>query len=131
MIGWKGRARRFGWAMAAVMLCACEGSAFGPNADQGIELLALQGPTCPVPSEEDPCEDEPYQAWIQIRDQRGLLAGRHQTDSEGRLRIGLFPGLYIVHPESGDPFPTASEQEVTVLRDHFTSITIRFDTGIR
>ena len=126
------RGSLLGCALAATLAMGCEGSSpFGPNADQGIELQALLGPTCPVESEEDPCEDVPYQAWIQVRDQRGLLVSRRQTDSEGRLRVGLFPGLYVVHPESGDPFPTASEQEVTVFRDHFTPVTVHFDSGIR
>lgn len=123
---------RLAWcAVFAMSSVACGPSPFGPGADQGIDLLALRGPLCPVQTEDDPCPDEPYQAWIQIRNQQGLLVTRSQTDENGRLRIGLFPGLYVVRPESGDPFPVASEQEVTVVPDHFTEVTVHFDTGIR
>jgi hypothetical protein len=114
-----------------VVPVACNGSPFGLDPDQGIEFLALLGPTCPVESQEAPCPDEPYRAWIQVRNVQGLLVTRIQTDEDGHARIGLAPGLYVVHPESGDPFPVASEQEVTVVRDHFTEVTVLFDTGIR
>jgi hypothetical protein len=119
------------WAVLAVVPTACESSTFGFDPDQGIEILALLGPICPVESEEAPCPDEPYQAWIQVRNQQGLIVTRIQTAEDGRARIGLASGLYVVHPESGDPFPVASDQEVTVVRDHFTEVTVLFDTGIR
>jgi len=129
------RQRRW-WRSSSCLLLAthplaCNTSPFGEINEQGMEFLTLLGPNCPVASEESPCPDEPYQAWIQIRNQQGLLVTRGQTDENGRLRIGLFPGLYRVRPESGDPFPVASEQEVTVVPDHFTEVTVHFDTGIR
>jgi hypothetical protein len=120
-----------GCAALALVPTACESSTFGFDPDQGIEILALLGPICPVESEEAPCPDEPYQAWIQVRSRQGLIVTRIRTAEDGRARIGLGAGLYVVHPESGDPFPVASEQEVTVVRDHFTEVTLHFDTGIR
>lgn len=45
--------------------------------------------------------------------------------------MGLRPGRYMLVPESGDPFPRASEQEVVVAVGVYTEVTVSFDTGIR
>ncbi len=103
----------------------------GPEAAQGIEGLVLVGPQCPVQSQDDPCPDLPYQAWIGIRRVRGGFVTRTRSDESGHFRVGLRPGAYVLEPESGGPFPFAPEEEVTVAPDVFTAVTIHFDTGIR
>ena len=106
------------------------GGALGPD-DQGIEGTVLIGPQCPVQSVQNPCPDLPYQASIEVRFRDGRPATQVVSGEDGRFRIGLFPGLYTLHPESGDPFPSAPDQDVLVLDDEYTEVTINFDTGIR
>ena len=113
-------------------LATCESSdLLGPGAPQGIEGIALLGPLCPVQTEENPCPDQPYEAWVQVQSASGLLVTRFRTGEDGRFRIGLRPGHYILVPESGDPFPIASEQAVDVALGLYTEVVISFDTGIR
>ena len=114
-------------------LAACDPSnLLGPDATQGIEGIALRGPVCPVHSPQDPCPDRPHQAWITVRDSPGRgPVTRFRTGEDGRFRVGLRPGRYTLDPESGDPFPVASEQDVDVVEGVYTEVVISFDTGIR
>ena len=117
---------------ALIGLAACDpGDLLGPDATQGIEGVALLGPLCPVHSEQDPCPDRPYQAWVTVRDSGGRFVTRFPTGPDGRFRVGLRPGRYSLDPESGDPFPVASEQDVDVVERVYTEVVISFDTGIR
>ena len=116
--------------LLAVAACST-GDLLGPEAPQGIEGPILLGPQCPVQTLENPCPDLPYPAWIQVRKRDGRSVTRIRAGEYGRFRVGLRPGAYVLHPESGDPFPVASDQEVDVDRGVFTEVAINFDTGIR
>jgi hypothetical protein len=128
----KRRARRFAYFALTVWLAACGSSALlGPEAAQGIEGLVLRGPVCPVQTQEEECADQPHQAWIEIVDADGDRVTRVRSGEDGRFRVGLAPGRYTLRPESGDPFPVASDQDADVVAGAFTQITVLFDTGIR
>ncbi len=115
-----------------LVLTACSsGDALGPNAAQGIEGLALLGPQCPVETLEDPCPDLPHQARIDVLTAEGAFVTRVQSGDDGRFRVGVHPGSYILDPESGNPFPIAGEIDVEVKEGVFTQVTVNFDTGIR
>lgn len=119
-------------ALALAISAGCGSSLLlGPDAEQGVEGVALRGPMCPVQSQQNPCPDQPYQAWVNIRDAAGGLVTRVRTDTDGRFRVGLEPGRYTLDPESGDPFPVASQQDVEVVAGSFTDVVVSFDTGIR
>lgn len=122
------------WTAIGALLClgACDPSGLlGPEAAQGIEGIALIGPQCPVQSEEDPCPDLPYEAWITVRRVGGGTIGRFRTGMDGRFKVGLHPGRYRLDPESGNPIPVGSSQEAEVSRGAYTEVVIQFDTGIR
>jgi hypothetical protein len=120
------------FALLWLLIAGCGTSdLLGPDAAQGIEGTVLLGPQCPVQTQDDPCPDLPYQAWIGIRRVEGGSVALIRSDESGRFRVGLRPGDYVLQPESGDPFPTASDQEVTVVMDVFAEVVIHFDTGIR
>lgn len=129
------RERRLGpWPLAflPLLVTVCGTSdLLGPDAAQGVEGTVLLGPQCPVQTLEDPCPDLPYQAWIGIRRAQGGLVARILSDENGLFRVGLRPGEYVLEPESGDPFPSASDQGVTVEPGVFTQVVVHFDTGIR
>jgi hypothetical protein len=113
-------------------LTACNSAdLLGPGALHGIEGIALRGPTCPVHMPGDACADRPHQARIEIRSFGGGSVTSVRSGEDGRFRVGLRPGRYILVPESGDPFPNASEQEVVVMAGVYTQVTVSFDTGIR
>jgi hypothetical protein len=114
-------------------LSGCAGSSLvlGPRAAQGIDGQVLLGPMCPVQQVGNPCPDQPYQAWIDVRDSGGSQITRVQSGTDGHFRVGLAPGSYVLHPESGNPLPRASNQQVEVVAGTYTSVTISFDTGIR
>lgn len=118
-------------ATAAVALFGCDpGALLGPDAAQGIDGTVLRGPTCPVPTEGEDCV-APHQASIEVLDAGGKRLVRIRSDDEGRFRLGLRPGRYTLVPESGDPFPTASPEDVEVRDGVYAAVTIFFDTGIR
>ena len=66
-----------------------------------------------------------------MRTAGGVLLTRVRSDEEGRFRVGLRSGSYILDPESGSPFPTAGEQAVEVDDGVYTEVIVSFDTGIR
>ena len=103
----------------------------GPDAPQGVEGIVLIGPQCPVQSVDDPCPDLPYRAWISVQRRDGSVVTRLRSDDDGRFRVGLRAGAYVIAPESGDPFPSASPQDVDVREGAYTQVTVSFDTGIR
>jgi len=119
-------------ACAVLALWACDSSKLlGPDAPQGVEGLVLLGPLCPVASPDDPCPDRPYQAFIEILDRKQDRVTRVESAADGTFRVGLEPGLYILVPENGDPFPAAAEQVVDIQAGVWSEVTINFDTGIR
>ena len=116
--------------LLALMACGSD-DLLGPDADQGIEGMVLLGPQCPVESLENPCPDLPYRAWIKVLNRDGGIVTRIRSGEDGRFRVGLRPGLYLLDPESGNPFPVAGDQEVRVDEGVYAAVTVNFDTGIR
>jgi hypothetical protein len=120
------------WMMLFLSVVGCgSDELLGPNAEQGIEGIVLLGPQCPVATADDPCPDSPYQAWIRVRRLDGRTVTRVRSGENGRFRVGLRRGTYRLDPESGDPLPSATEQEVEVEAGRYTEVVISFDTGIR
>jgi hypothetical protein len=115
------------------LAAGCQGSTalLGPGAAQGIEGQALLGPTCPVQRADSTCADQPYQAWFTVAGVRGGQVARFQGGTDGRFRVGLEPGTYVLHPGSGNPYPRAGDDTVKVEPGTYTSVTIHFDSGIR
>ena len=61
-----------------------------------------------------------------------VVASR-DTDVDGKFRIELAPGTYTMTPTnmSAAPMPSAYPVTFEVHRGEFTSITVRFDSGVR
>lgn len=122
------------WAVVVLSVGAggCGSSdLLGPDALQGIEGIALLGPLCPVVSEDDPCPDRPFETSIDVRRPSGKRVARIRTGEDGRFRVGLRPGSYVLDPVSGDPFPVSAAQDVEVVEGVYTQVVVTYDTGIR
>ena len=119
-------------AALGIALFACGASnLLGPDAAQGIDGLVLLGPMCPVQRADDPCPDRPYQAWIGVQTATGLTVTRVQSREDGRFRIGLRPGAYVLVPETEGPFPMAGDVPVDVEAGVYAEVVVSYDTGIR
>ncbi|MEA2315112.1 MAG: hypothetical protein QOI03_1804 [Solirubrobacteraceae bacterium] len=117
-------------SLAAAAAACASGSAAGP-VDSGIHGRVLYGPTCPVQLVGQSCT-RPYQATISVRSKStGRLLARVRSSTQGYFSVRLAPGRYVLTPESGHPFPTSSPQSVVVYRHRYTSVTVRYDSGIR
>jgi hypothetical protein len=112
-----------------VCLSAC--SANPTPEDSGVEGQVFIGPLCPVVQEGQECPDQPYQATLTVNSPEGRKIVQVQTDEQGRFKIPLAPGEYILHPESPNVMPYANEQAIIVEAGQFTQIVINYDSGIR
>jgi hypothetical protein len=106
----------------------------GPGTgESGIEGSVTIGPNCPGPAKpgSNDCASKPYQASFSVLSETNTPITQLQTDEMGHFHIDLAPGTYILHPESENTFPRASDQTVTVEKGKYTQVDIMFDTGIR
>jgi hypothetical protein len=118
--------------LAAGLAAGCGASELlGPDAEQGIEGLVTIGPMCPVQTQDDPCPDQPYQAWIEIRNAAGAQVTRIRSTEDGTFWVGLRAGRYVLDPETDGRLPIAEEQSVEVEPGVFTQVLVSYDSGIR
>jgi hypothetical protein len=112
-----------------LVLAACSPQ---PTAtDSGMEGQVFIGPMCPVVQIGQECPDQPYQAFLTVLSPDGREIVQVQTDEQGRFKIPLEPGEYILRPESPNALPFASEQPFTVEAGKFTTLVVHYDSGIR
>jgi len=112
----------------------CAGAFIPPDLDRGISGIVLAGPTCPVVTPDNSeCDDQPYAASIVVKTADGrFTVTRFTAGNDGRFRVPLYPGTYLLHPLPGaSGFPVSSPQTVVVQSGAFTELTISYDTGIR
>ena len=121
---------KFLFGVLILVLATC--SIYSPTPrGNGIEGQVLMGPMCPVVQVGQECPDQPFQATLTVNSPNGVQIVQFQTDAEGRFRVALVPGEYILHPASPDGIPFASDQTFIVETGKFTQITVHYDSGIR
>jgi hypothetical protein len=89
---------------------------------------------CPVLRLDSPCPDRPLQARLTVTDAAsGNVVATAETDPAGHFRIPLPPGQYTVRATNptGAPLPRAAPTTATIASGRYTTLTIRFDSGIR
>jgi hypothetical protein len=97
----------------------------------GIVGIVLIGPINPVEQLGVPNSRPFPNATIRVLNAAGQLVTVFQSGPKGGFRVKLEPGTYTLQPVSGNPFPIAEEQVVTVSENEFTRVVIEYDTGIR
>lgn len=122
-------------AVIALALTACGSNERTGDGTSGIDGIAYLGPQCPVVTEDSPCPDVPYpDGRIQVKDRAtGEVVTTVTTDADGRFRVELEPGDYVLEgvPPEGKPLPFAKPVDVTVTAGEFVEVVVSFDTGIR
>jgi hypothetical protein len=106
-------------------------STSAPTSASGIMGQVRIGPTCPVVQADSPCPDRPFQATITVLDHNRNQVTQVQSDAQGKFRVAVPPGDYVLVPEQPDRVTRADEQTVTVVSGQFTQVTITYDSGIR
>ena len=115
--------------VAVVLACGC-GMSSAAKPASGIVGRVMIGPTCPVERPGQSCV-RPYATNIKV-----LGAARHhpvmtfESTSDGRFRVALSPGRYILEDEKPG-LPRLSPRAVTVHRSVFTRVVLMFDSGLR
>ena len=111
------------------------GRCVGQPPASGVEGMVTIGPVCPVMIQYDPrCGDRPFQAALSVL---SVVDGRElasvTANAEGRYRLPLAPGAYLLKPLSppGRPLPTAPQQRFEVRQGAYTRVDVRYDSGIR
>jgi hypothetical protein len=106
-----------------------------PSGASGIEGIVLIGPVRPSTRVGDPTPNEvPFAAKLQVLSAGdGSEAARVASGEDGKFRIELPPGDYIVRQvrAEGRPYPMGGEATVTVKAGQFSSVTLHFDSGMR
>jgi hypothetical protein len=115
--------------VAALLLIA----AAGHHVDSGVSGRVTIGPTCPVERPGDPsCRDRPYATTLRVvRRKSHAFVKRFPSRADGRFRVHLLPGRYLIEPTGSARLPSLAPLPVTVTKHSFTRATVRFDSGIR
>ena len=76
---------------------------------------------------------DPYQAGMTVTTQSGRFVTRVISDENGRFRVFLKPGDYVLMGDTGDSefYPDTKPVDVHVDRKRFTRVRIVYDSGIR
>jgi hypothetical protein len=134
--------RAVGSLCAALSIAACAAASgavplsHAVRHHSGIAGFVAAGPTCPVERvpPEPSCAPRPLSARLRISRQGSGREVLVKSGADGRFRVKLGPGLYVVRglpvSSSGLPRPLAPRL-VRVLVRRFTYIKILYDTGIR
>jgi len=113
------------------ILAGCGGTE--PADDTGVEGVVTIGPVCPVVQVGQPCPDQPYAAKLMVANPSGKMIARGSADADGRYRILLAPGDYLLEAKAADggAFPAAASHPFSVRQGEWTTVNVVLDSGIR
>jgi hypothetical protein len=98
----------------------------------GITGRVTAGPTCPVVTVDNPCDDRPIVgAPVVVLDASGHEVGRVMTDADGRYSVTIPSGPYTVEPQPIEGLMRAPEPTRVTVGDGFATVDLSYDTGIR
>ena len=73
---------------------------FTPLPQSGVAGLVTLGPNCPVIQQDNPCPDTPFEAELVITTSEGVEVTRTSSGTDGRYRVAVVPGEYVIVPQS-------------------------------
>ena len=102
-----------------------------PETADGLSGFVMRGPTQPVCSDPVSCE-EPFSAGFQIK-KNNVTVGAFRSTSEGCFAVQVPAGNYLIVPDADAPIlaPQSQTQDVSVVPNVWTQVSLTFDTGIR
>ncbi len=123
----------FGPVLLVLVLLAVAGCAQKKEVDSGVVGTIRMGPMCPVIQEGIACPDQPLQAHLVVQSASGKEKAEGTSDAQGRFRIPLKAGEYVLVPEAGSAagLPSAAPQPFQVNAESWTTVDIFYDTGLR
>ncbi len=104
------------------------------DSESGVQGLVTLGPRCPAQEEGQDCPDRPYSTRLVVRhSESGDTVATISSGEDGRFRLSLDPGDYILIPESAQLVhePRAQPLPFTVRPGEYTQVEMRFDSGAR
>ena len=113
--------------VAAVALTPASGSAGSPS---GIAGVVTRGPAQPVCRVGVPCS-EPAAAVAVVVTRGGAVVARAVTARDGRFRLRLRPGAYVVAVARRAPIGCSAPKAAVVRTGRFTLVRLMIDSGIR
>lgn len=116
-------------AVLTLAVAACAGSAGA--AGSGIQGVVLLGPQCPVVQEGSPCPDKPFEGTVIVSTESGRLVTTARSGADGRFRVQVEPGTYVVTMADLEGINFAKPATVTVSSGRMAEVTLLVDTGIR
>ena len=124
-------------ALAVSFLAGCGEQRAETTPDRsGVAGLVHLGPQCPVETQDHPCPDEPAAgSKVTVAKQlpgeayaAGEVVARTTTDADGRFRVAVAPGEYVVTADAG---MSCELMDVRVHAGAYSRVDIPCDTGIR
>ena len=117
------------------MSAACCPLFLAAHVDSGVRGDVKTSPTCPVERvpPEPGCAPRGYATTILIRRAAtGKLVKKAHSSGDGRFKVRLRPGRYVVEPQSGSGgLPRCASQHVKVKAHRFAKLHLECDSGIR
>ena len=115
-------------ALVALAIASCSGA----GGTSGVRGEVVAGPECPVEQIGSPCPDLPFTGTVRASTLDGSVVAEVETDRQGRFRIPLEPGSYVVDVVLAGGGPaTATPEPVRVEEGRFTTVDLVVDSGIR
>jgi hypothetical protein len=95
----------------------------------GVIGQMLRGPTHAGPPQAGDNLYIGFGALFYVYDDHGTLVTTFTSDSFGWFKVGLTPGQYTIAPDSSAPLlATGQTQQITVVKDKYSNVTLRFDS---
>jgi hypothetical protein len=102
--------------------------------ESGVAGVSLVDAGCPTVRENRACPDKPMSAHLTVTPANSTtVVATADTVPDGTFRIPLAPGTYTMTSTnmSGAPMPSSQPISFDVHDHEFTTVTVRFDSGVR
>jgi hypothetical protein len=102
--------------------------------ESGVTGVSVVDSGCPVLKQGENCPDKPMPARLSVTPiNSSEVVAKVDTGPDGAFRIPLTSGSYTMTPQnmSGAPLPYSAPISFDVHEREFTTVMVRFDSGVR